>query len=188
MRWIPLVFALLLPGASMAAAEPAKSIAAGGDKPIEISADSLEVIQPEQIAIFRGNVIAVQGDVRIKSEIMRVFYTKKDSAEAPQPSATPSPAPGGGAISRIEVEQNVQMATPEEAASSRKGEYQVDGKLITLTGDVVLTRGQNVLKGEKLVYNLGTGKSLLTAAAASGEGKTHAPAQRVRGVFMPNSK
>ena len=56
---------------------PAFAVQAGvgdGDKPIEISADSLEIIQPNKTATFRGNVQAVQGDVVLSASSMTVHY------------------------------------------------------------------------------------------------------------------
>ena len=49
-------------------------------------------------------------------------------------------------------------------------------QILILTGNVVLTKGGNELRGEQLVVNLRTGESRIEAAS-----------QRVRGVFQPNS-
>jgi len=141
-------------------------------QPIEISADSLEVLQNEQKAIFKGNVVAIQGQVRLKADQMLVAY--KQNAE------------GKNSISKIEVTGNVFLATPEETASGAKGIYNVDAKQIDLVGGVTLTRGPNVLKGSALTYNLATGKSVV-----SGGGDLPGVKQqggRVKGLFVPSSQ
>jgi lipopolysaccharide export system protein LptA len=143
------------------------------DKPIEISADELEVVQPDQQAIFRGNVVAVQGNVRLKSNVMRVYYLTGEQRSE-----------GMGAISRIEVDSNVQLATPDESAKASRGAYYVDKEQILLIGDVVLTRGKNILKGERLDYNLKTGKSVLSGSVDGTGASGGKP--RVKGVFVPN--
>jgi lipopolysaccharide export system protein LptA len=88
-----------------------------------------------------------------------------------------------GAISLIEVEGNVFMATPDESAKGDKGDYQVDEKLLHLFGDnVILTRDKNILRGTEMVYNLETGRSVLTNHGT----KVGPNGGRVRGVFVPN--
>ncbi len=47
-----------------------------------------------------------------------------------------------------------------------------------VTGDVILTQGQNVLTGGSLSYNVDTGQARI-------QGGTSANAGRVRGVFYP---
>ncbi len=143
-----------------------------GDQPIEISADQLEIVQPNRQAIFRGNVIAQQGTMSIRANSMVVFYR------------TGADRTGGnlGAVSRLEVTDNVSLVTPQETARAAKGIYNVDTKQVQLIGNVVLSRGQNVLKGDRLDYNLQTQKSLLSSNAAAGG----AGGGRVKGVFLPN--
>jgi lipopolysaccharide export system protein LptA len=153
---------LLLPAGAIAETTAAKAPAAPnplGDKydtklPVEISSDTLEVLQQQNKAIFKGNVIAVQGKIRLNADTMIVHYKQK-SDQPGQPASPAQPAPAGktdapgssaqgsmGAISLIEVEGNVFMATPEESAKGDKGNYQVDEKLLHLTGDNdILTRG-----------------------------------------------
>jgi lipopolysaccharide export system protein LptA len=148
------------------------------DQPIEISADELEVLQEQSKAIFRGAVEAKQGNITLNSAIMEVFYRQKNSSEG-----------GGnfGAVSRIEVERDVMLSTPQESAKAKRGVYKVDDQLITLTGDVILARGQNMLRGAKLDYNLKTQKSLLSSASAvtQPDGTLKTKPGRVKGVFVP---
>src|SRR5581483_3184466 len=104
-----------LAASSLYAAAPAPDMASKykSDKPVEINADNLEVQQEKNLAIFSGNVVAVQGDMRLKSDRMTVHYRKSDER-------------GGGdapkdAISSIEVDGHVLLATPEETASGEQG-------------------------------------------------------------------
>jgi lipopolysaccharide export system protein LptA len=141
--------------------------------PIEITADSLEVVQDEQIATFMGNVDAVQGDLVLTSDQLRVHY--RGSGEAPGMTA--------GSIRRIEAMGNVFLSSPEETAQGEFGVYDVDGALMTLEGAVVLTRDENVVRGERLEIDLATGRSQMFAAVPSTAGGT--PSQRVKAVFVP---
>lgn len=130
--------------------------------PIEITADALEVQQDNGIARFAGNVRAVQGDLVLAADSVAVSY-----------------APGGDAIRAIEAEGNVFVSTPAETAQGDAGTYDVENGIITLTGTVVLTRGENVVRGSRLVLNLATGLSRVEAGEGGDGG-------RVRGLFVPN--
>ncbi|MDG1286506.1 MAG: lipopolysaccharide transport periplasmic protein LptA [Rickettsiales bacterium] len=148
------------------------------DLPIEIAADTLEVLQEKRMAIFSGAVEAVQGNITLKAQSMKVYYR-----EAGKQSATANL----GAVSRIEVERDVLLTMPEESASAQNGVYNVDKQMVTLVGDVVLARGKNMLRGGRLDYNLKTQKSLLTSgeAAAAKDGGSKPSGGRVKGVFVP---
>jgi lipopolysaccharide export system protein LptA len=141
--------------------------------PIEITADSLEVVQDQQVATFVGNVDAVQGDLVLTSDQLRVHY--RGSGDAPGMTA--------GSIRRIEAMGNVFLSSPEETAQGKFGVYDVDGALLTLEGAVVLTRDENVVRGERLEIDLVTGRSQMFAAVPSTAGGT--PGQRVKAVFVP---
>lgn len=145
------------------------------NQPIEINADQLEVFQEENRAVFSGNVVAIQGDVRLKSDKMNVFYKSGGNEKGKQPAQ--------GGIQKIEVTGNVFLSTPQETASGEVGVYDVENQRIDLNNKVVLTRDKNVLKGDKLTYNFATGKSVITGGtqAAPEGGKK----ERVRALFIP---
>lgn len=149
-------------------------------QPVEISADQLEVLQSDQKAIFSGNVIAKQGRINMKSSRMTVFY--KGGGDKQQSASAMAGAAKG--ISRIEADGDVFFASPTETARSKKASYDVDKEMITMTGDVVLTRDRNVLKGSQLIYNLTTGKSVLNSSGNSGG----TGGGRVKGLFIPQQK
>ena len=141
--------------------------------PIEVTSDALEVLQEQNKAIFKGNVVAVQGGVRLKSDAMTVFYNPSQPKDSEQQ----------GAISRLEAAGNVLLTTQDETASGASGVYVVDKHQVTLQGNVVLTRDKNVLKGDTLTYDLNTGKSSLIGGKSMK--KQGEKGQRVRALFIP---
>lgn len=149
-------------------------------QPIEITADSLEVSQQEQNATFIGNVVAVQGSMKLTSDKMKVHYRSGEQAKG-----------DAQAISRIEVDGNVFMTNESETARSVSGLYDVDANKLFLRDDVVLTRGENVVKGAVLEYDLVSGKSQIVGAGvtAGGSDATSEGSKkgRVRGLFVPGS-
>ena len=144
--------------------------------PIEITADSLEVMQNQRVATFRGNVDAIQGDMVLSADELRVHYSD-DGDERPDPAAT-------GSIRRIEAEGNVFLSSPEETAQGASGVYDVAANQVTIEGAVVLTRDDNVIRGERLEVDLVSGRSQIFAAVPSTKGGT--PPQRVRALFTPD--
>lgn len=140
-----------------------------GEGPIDIEADELEVFDAESRAVFRGNVRVKRGETTLTSSELTVFYTAR---EAEGEAAAGENA--GQDIERIEATGPVTVSTPEQTARGSAATYDVTTETVTLTGDVVLTQGENVLQGQRLTVNLLTGQAKL------GSG-------RVRGLFQAGS-
>jgi len=148
------------------------------DLPIEITADTLEVLRDQQIATFTGNVDAVQGDLVLSADKLRIHYRGDDAGA--------TAAGTGGSIRRIEAFGKVFLTSPRETAQGEVGVYDVADETITLEGSVVLTRDKNVIEGERLELDLATGRSRMLAGVPSAEGG--APPERVRAIFVPEGE
>ena len=140
--------------------------------PIEIIADRLIVKQNNSIAIFSGNVEAVQGDINLKSNEMTVHYESEDRSSSDSVESSK--------ISQIDAKGNVFITTPTESASGNKGSYNIEKGIINLDGDVVLNRGQNIIKGSNLIHNINQGTTEI-----QNNSNSNANNRRVRGVFIP---
>ncbi|MEE9299968.1 MAG: LptA/OstA family protein [Alphaproteobacteria bacterium] len=145
--------------------------------PIVITADSLEVKQKEQRAVFHGNVEAIQDEMVLRADVLTVHYRERDEGGA---STEDGDEP---AIRRIDAVGNVFITSPEETAQADAGVYDVDRGTIVLTGDVILTRGEHVIRGDRAEIDLESGESRVLSAA---DGPTKSG--RVRGVFVPGKK
>jgi lipopolysaccharide export system protein LptA len=167
-------------------------------KPIEITSDRLDVDQTAKTAIFEGKVDAIQGDIHLRADRLKVYYdtidTPQTAAAAPATSSTPAASSqtepqaaaagdptdpsGGGKIRRMDVDGHVFVSSPTETASGEKGVYDADTGKIILTGDVILTRSGNVIRGTKLAIDVDSGKSTIESKSSAGGG-------RVKGLFAP---
>lgn len=157
------------------------------NEPIDISSDTLEVQQDKQLAIFRGKVDVIQGDTRLRSDELYVYYKDRAAQQpaagqtqrqpAQRPAAAPSAGPDSSSISKIEAKGNVFVSTPKERAQGDFGVYDVDKKTVTLTGNVLLTSDESTLRCARAVMYQDTGRSTCDPAAG----------QRVRGVIIPNN-
>jgi lipopolysaccharide export system protein LptA len=164
-RFLPamMLLAAMVFGANASAQQ---GMAHDTELPIEIAADALEVQQDKQIAVFSGNVDAQQGSIKLRADRIWVHY-QGDAAED-----------AAKAISKIDAEGKVFFSSGTETAEGDQGTYNVDNGVITLTGEVVLTQGNNVIKGNRLVFDLTTGQSTMDGDKRGGDG-------RVRGLFVP---
>ena len=59
----------------------------------------------------------------------------------------------------LEAEGNVIITQPGETAEGNTGVYDLAAGKMVLIGDVVLTRGKNVVKGDRLDVDRNTGVS-----------------------------
>jgi len=156
------------------------------DEPVQIEAASLEVHDKSKTATFSGNVQVVQGDTKMKCQSLVVFYGHEVGIAQNDPKQQASVAPGQkGAqdIRRIEARGGVTVVTKDQNASGDLGVYDLQSKTITLTGNVVVSQGQNVIHGERVVVDTVTGN----ARVESSEGGGTVPG-RVRALILPNQK
>ena len=160
------------------------------DEPIEITADRLDVDQTKKRAVFGGNVNAVQGNVHLAAQVLTVFYDDASDSAAAVAAGTPASAAAnaqpssdvagaGGRIKRMEVTGGVHVSSPTEIATGDKGIYDMEGGTITLVGNVIVMRGENVLRGSRLSIDVASGKSNLEGSEQNG---------RVKGLFVPKSQ
>jgi lipopolysaccharide export system protein LptA len=188
--------ALLAPGLAVAqtprpaAGPPVQSLLQGGqdkDQPVQIEAASLEVRDKNKMATFSGDVQVVQGDTTMKCQKLVVFYGQEVGIAqngAPAPDTKPAPAGPKGAqnIRRIEARGGVTVITKDQNASGDLGVYDLIAKTITLTGNVVVSQGQNVIHGERVVVDTVSGNARVESNNQGGGGTP----SRVRALIQPN--
>jgi lipopolysaccharide export system protein LptA len=91
-----------------------------------------------------------------------------------------NPGPGGQQkIKRLEARGGVVVTQKEQTATGETGVFDMKANTVTLTGNVVMTQGQNVLRGDRLVVDLTSGVSRVESGK-NGQG-------RVQGLFQPGS-
>jgi lipopolysaccharide export system protein LptA len=155
------------------ALQPALAQIGPGGGPIDIGADDLDVNETTHIQTWTGNVEALQGTNRLRADKVLVYYSRGNSA--PATGAAPNAAVGD--IEKLEAVGNVYFVSPTQVVRGDKAVYTRADDTLVVTGEVVLTQGQNVLKGSRLVVNIGAGHATMD----KGPG-------RVRGVFYPDNK
>jgi len=150
------------------------------DQPVHIEAATLEVRDKDQVATFSGDVRVTQGDTNLRCKKLVVFYEQDDAAAKSKSLKAASPGPGGQQrIKRLEARGGVVVTQKEQTATGETGVFDMKTNTVTLNGKVVMTQGQNVLRGDRLVVDLTSGVSRVESGK-NGQG-------RVEGLFLPGN-
>ena len=143
------------------------------DQPVKIQAASLEVRDKDKIATFSGDVQVFQGDTELRCKLLNVFY---DDEAAPKGAKTADAGPADQRqIRRIEAKGGVIVNQKDQTASGDAATFNMRENTVTLVGNVVVTRGQDVLRGHRLVVDLTTGITKMDQG-------------RVEGLFQSSSR
>ncbi|MFY9693589.1 MAG: LptA/OstA family protein [Xanthobacteraceae bacterium] len=161
------------------------------DQPVQIEAATLEVRDKAKTATFSGNVQVVQGDTTMKCQNLVVFYGQEigignNGTPVTTTKSTPGMPQGAQNIRRIEARGGVTVITKDQNASGDLGVYDLKSKTITLSGNVVVSQGQNVIHGEKVVVDMVTGNARVESGSSNGGAGAGAPGPgRVRALIQP---
>lgn len=116
------------------------AVNADPNAPVEITADNLSIDQASGTAVFQGNVILGQGDLRLSADRIQVIYND-----------------ASGDISRLSASGGVTFVTATEAAEAASAEYNLDAGTLDMSGDVLLTQGASAISADRMSVNLSTG-------------------------------
>jgi len=130
--------------------------------PVEVEANEMEIVDVDKQAIFRGNVDAVRGSQKIRSDVMTVFY-----ADVKQPDGTSK-----SQASKLDATGNVTITTTKQVITGEWAKMDILANTLLVGGRVKLIEGRNTLQGEKLTVDLTTERTLMTGG-------------RVKGSFVP---
>ncbi len=141
---------LLILGATALRPEGAARIAFGALKtdptlPVEITSQQLEVNQADGTALFSGEVVVGQGEMRLSADKVLVIY-----------------AEGGNGVERLVATGDVVLVNGPDAARSDRAEYTIASGVIVMTGNVLLTQGPNALTSDRMTVNLTDGTANMT--------------------------
>ena len=112
--------------------------------PVEVQADQLTVNNADGSAVFSGNVVVTQGEMKLAAGEVRVIYgTDQKNIET-------LIASGGVIVKNL-----------GDAAEAAEAVYTIDSGVIVLSGDVLLTQGGSAMAGQKLTINLKDGTGVM---------------------------
>jgi len=157
-------------------------------EPIHISARTLEFRYEEKRIVYRTDVVAVQGDVTIKSDLLTVLYEDAPPANASKEKKTT----GQGAakeqsagdksvtakqrLKEIIAEGQVEIVSGNRRATGKKAVFDEKKRVVVLSGDAVMREGNNQVSGERVTVYLDEKRSVVDGGGGS---------RRVEMVLMP---
>jgi lipopolysaccharide export system protein LptA len=163
--------AALAAAGALAALPAGAQIATNSKAPVDVTADQLETANADCKATWRGKAEALQDTARLRADVLRIFNKKGPPKAGGKGEAC-------GDMDRMEAEGSVFYVTSKgEKVRANKAVYEAGSTTITMIGDVIAVQGQNVLRGDRMVFNTDTGEGHMEG----GSGKN-----RPRGVFYPN--
>ncbi len=182
-HWAVAAFACGLAVSGPAAAQ----LAQNSDAPVDITADELEVVNTQCLAIYKGAAEALQDTVRLRADVLKIYYKPAAAGGGAGPAAgsgrSGTGANCGSLMDHMEAIGSVYYVTQDRRVRGDNALYVADADTITITGDVVAVQGQNVLTGSKLVINVNTGDAQMHSPGG-GRGKPN----RVRTVLYPKQQ
>lgn len=161
-RLLALGLALAAACASGAAAPQGTGINLGkhdSNAPINVSSDNFVGDFETKVGTYVGNVVVTQADYKLRADTVKVDIV-------------------GGQANKFFAEGRVVFDSPSGTATGDHGIYDLTPpRTMTLTGNVILTKQKDVMRGTALVVNLVTGLAHLTAKGT--------PSNRVQSLFIP---
>ncbi len=125
--------------------------------------DSLEYYEDQNLAVARGDAIAVREDSRLRADVLVGQFVEDTT--------------GSLVLDRIDGTGEVVITTPTDIARSERLMYSTSANIAVLTGQVRITRGENQINGDVAEMNLTT---KVNRVLSSG--------RRVRGLFVPGTE
>ncbi len=119
--------------------------------PVDYAADRIELLDLEHRVVLSGDVRITQGDLTMRAPRTTVDYS----------------ASGPLQIQRLDASGGVVVTRGDETAKGDVASYDFNQRIITMVGNVVLTRaGADSLRSGRLVIDLNS--HLTTTSAGSG--------------------
>ena len=141
-----------------------------GGKPIRVESKTLELNDKKKTVTFSGNVQANIDNFAIKCGQMVVYYKseQKEKKEAAKVDAS---------IDRIVATEQVRIIRGKGGtATAQKAVYYQQGEKVVLTGNPVVKKGNDSVRGCRITIFLKENRSIVEAC----------PDKKVRAVIHPN--
>jgi len=143
-----------VPGLSGAAHAQGTQVSFGpgnhdASQPVEITAQEFRIDQGAGVATFTGEVLVVQGEMRLAAGALRVEYGAPGTAMERR-------------IARLHASGGVTLASGTETAEAADAIYDVEAGQVQMRGDVMITQGAAFIAGDALEVDLGSGAGVMT--------------------------
>ena len=132
-------------------------LAAQSDEPVDITGDTAEF--QEDLAVWTGNVRVLQGEAILTTDRLEADINKE------------------GDFDKIRAIGSVRYSNGNEAITGERALFDNVARTITITKNVIVIQGKQVISAGAVVYWIDTGKVKFLPE----------PGKRIRGIFYTNS-
>ena len=149
------------------------------EAPIVVEADQMSSTEESNTVLFLGNVDAKQGDLRILSDEMTVYY--HEAATSDKEASTEQK------IEKLVCVGDVELSSKDWLGTSDQMIYYSGNRKVLLVGNAKAWQGENMVAGEKIVYYIDEGRSEVVGGTTTvvGEGeKKQEKKSRVKMTIM----
>jgi lipopolysaccharide export system protein LptA len=129
------------------------------DEPVEDTATSLEFDYRTRVLIYRGDVVAKQGDVKLTADTLTLALADGDTS----------------ALRNVVAEGNVRFSKGERRVSAGRAEFDQSKRLIVLNDNAVLEDDRGNVTGDRVRVYLDEGRTVVDGGSG-----------RVRAVLHPS--
>ncbi len=145
------LFLLLFAGPLSAQDNALKSSLSDNKDPVEITSDRMRSEDRGQKIIFSGNVLAVWGDLSIRSDILEI-YNHSDKKGGDSTSSLGE----GQQLDEIIAIGNVDVRRGDRRAKGTRATYRDKQQTITLKGNpkAIAWEGDNIIEGKQMIFFL----------------------------------
>jgi lipopolysaccharide export system protein LptA len=144
--------------ALLVAALPAAALKSDRGKPMNVAADRFETTEDQDAATLDGNVRITQGTLDVTADHAQIEQADQDIKRV---VLTGAPA---------KLEQDLDDGG-RLVARAREIDYDLGTDRVVLTGGVVIQQPRGELRGDRVVYELSTGK--ITGSGEGEQGRVH---------------
>lgn len=148
----------LIPALAWAQGGDMRSSMKGKKDPIEITSDRMRSEERGQKIIFSGNVLAVWGDLSIRSDVLEIFNHSDEKQPAPTGDPTAAALGQGQQLEEIIAIGNVDVRRGDRRAKGDRAIYLDKQQKIILKGNpkAIAWEGENIVEGKEMIFFLET--------------------------------
>jgi lipopolysaccharide export system protein LptA len=112
--------------------------------PIDISSETVEGDQKQNTVTFKGNVIAKQENTTVYANLLVITYDSENKG-----------------VKQIVASGNVKVVSLDRRATGQRVIFLQNEKKVILEGDAVIREGENVVRGERVIYYMEEERSVI---------------------------
>jgi len=148
-------------------------------EPITITADNLEYQYSDGVITYRGDVLAVQGEVKVRSNELRITLMRDDNANGGKKQSGAKAASDldnadASKLQSVVASGSVRIDQGTRWAVGGKATFEQSNRTLVLTENPVLHDGPNEVAGDRVVVFLDEDRSVVEGGR-----------KRVKAVLFP---